>query len=174
MKNGDWICDELVLAHLVPIDFTTYVFTIRFDGLAKSSLSTDQSLSSTDVYPNRFLDVLDIEFIFCYYNPRFTYLELITRFVALLVIELAMVLFLGSLRRFAVRDWTIEQKVTAVLLPSLLLFNNPFYSLRYFTGGWFPQAMDYFFQITFFCLLLLVWLCLCHGLRVVSKPVFSL
>ncbi|KAF7232580.1 hypothetical protein EG68_09634 [Paragonimus skrjabini miyazakii] len=164
------ICDELVLAHLVPIDFTTYMFTIRFDGLTKSSSLTGQSPSLADVYPNRLLDVLDIEFIFRYFNPRFTYLELITRFVGILVIELVMVLFLGSLRRFAVRDWTIEQKVTAVLLPSLLLFNNPFYSLRYFTGGWFPQAMDYFFQITFFCLLLLVWLCLYHGLRVTKRP----
>ncbi|KAF6771430.1 hypothetical protein AHF37_10001 [Paragonimus kellicotti] len=85
------ICDELVLAHLVPIDFIAYVFTIRFDGLVKSSSSTDQSLSLTDVYPNRLLDVLDIEFIFRYYNPRFTYLELITRFVGFLVMELVMV-----------------------------------------------------------------------------------
>ncbi|TGZ64817.1 hypothetical protein CRM22_006188 [Opisthorchis felineus] len=157
------VCDELFLVHLIPIDYTRYVFTVQFDGLANSGSQWGDG--------QQLLHVIDVEFHFQYYNTQFTYLELISRFVCFAFSEVSAVLFLSSLRSFALRDWTLEQKYTALLLPLLMLFNNPFFPLRYFTSSWIVQWLDNVFQATFAVALLLFWICLFHGMRTVRRTV---
>ncbi|KER31973.1 hypothetical protein T265_12890, partial [Opisthorchis viverrini] len=157
------VCDELFLVHLIPIDYTRYVFTVQFDGLANSGSQWEVD--------HQLLHVIDVEFHFHYCNPQFTYLELISRFVCFTFSEVSAVLFLSSLRNFALRDWTLEQKYTALLLPLLMLFNNPFFPMRYFTSSWIVQWLDNVFQATFTAALLLFWICLFHGMRAVRRTV---
>ncbi|XP_069866700.1 transmembrane protein 181 isoform X2 [Dipodomys merriami] len=75
-------------------------------------------------------------------------------------------LFAHSLRKFSMRDWGIEQKWMSVLLPLLLLYNDPFFPLSFLVNSWFPGMLDDFFQSLFLCALLLFWLCAYHGIRV--------
>ncbi|XP_073927439.1 transmembrane protein 181 isoform X2 [Castor canadensis] len=75
-------------------------------------------------------------------------------------------LFAHSLRKFSVRDWGTEQKWMSVLLPLLLLYNDPFFPLSFLVNSWFPGMLDDLFQSLFLCALLLFWLCAYHGIRV--------
>lgn len=74
-------------------------------------------------------------------------------------------LFAHSLRRFSMRDWSIEQRWMSLLLPLLLLYNNPFFPLLFLVNSSLPSIMDGVFQSTFLTVLLLFWLCLYHGVR---------
>lgn len=51
---------------------------------------------------------------------------------------------------------------------------DPLYPLQYLTTNWFPSCLGYLFQITFVAVLLLVWLCIFHGIRIVSKNLIVL
>uniref|UniRef100_F7F3K4 Transmembrane protein 181 n=1 Tax=Callithrix jacchus TaxID=9483 RepID=F7F3K4_CALJA len=75
-------------------------------------------------------------------------------------------LFAHSLRKFSMRDWGIEQKWMSVLLPLLLLYNDPFFPLSFLVNSWLPGMLDDLFQSMFLCALLLFWLCVYHGIRV--------
>uniref|UniRef100_A0A8C6UEU0 Transmembrane protein 181 n=1 Tax=Neogobius melanostomus TaxID=47308 RepID=A0A8C6UEU0_9GOBI len=75
-------------------------------------------------------------------------------------------MFAHSLRKFSMRDWGIEQKWMSILLPLLLLYNDPFFPLSFLVNSWFPGTLDAFFQAFFLCALLLFWLCVYHGIRV--------
>ncbi|XP_069190430.1 transmembrane protein 181 isoform X3 [Procambarus clarkii] len=70
-----------------------------------------------------------------------------------------------SLRKYAVYDWSIEQKWMSVLLPLLLLYNDPVFPMTFLMASWVPALVDTVFQSTFLCALLLFWLCIYHGLR---------
>ncbi|CAH1799818.1 unnamed protein product, partial [Owenia fusiformis] len=145
-KNGK--CDELILLHLGFLDFTYYTISITFYDLEDSPVN-----------------VKDIKFFFKSYNPSFTYIEIWFRFVFLVFSFLATCLFAHSLRKFSMRDWSIEQKWMSVLLPLLLLYNNPIFSLTFLVNSWIPPMFDAIFQASFLCALLLFWLCLYHGVR---------
>ncbi|VFV46952.1 transmembrane protein 181 [Lynx pardinus] len=75
-------------------------------------------------------------------------------------------LFAHSLRKFSMRDWGMEQKWMSILLPLLLLYNDPFFPLSFLVNSWFPGMLDDLFQSVFLCALLLFWLCVYHGIRV--------
>ncbi|CAL8069355.1 unnamed protein product [Calicophoron daubneyi] len=155
------VCDELFLAHLAPIDFTVYSFTIHFDGLGGMHRGGEAD--------EKLLAINDVQFVYHYYNTAFTYLEMVSRFVCFFITELTTVLFILSLRGFSVKDWSIEQRYTAFLLPSLMLYNNPFQPLKFITSSWFPLYMDHVFQGTFLCTLLFFWLCVYHGMRTTRR-----
>lgn len=70
------------------------------------------------------------------------------------------------------RDWGIEQKWMSILLPLLLLYNDPFFPLSFLVNSWFPGTLDAFFQALFLCALLLFWLCVYHGIRVQGERKF--
>lgn len=61
--------------------------------------------------------------------------------------------------------WSLEQKWMAILLPLLLLYNDPLFPLGFLIDSWLPGALDALFQASFLCALLLFWLCVYHGLR---------
>ncbi|CAG2197332.1 Transmembrane protein 181 [Mytilus edulis] len=70
-----------------------------------------------------------------------------------------------SLRKFTIQDWSIEQRWMSLLLPLLLLYNDPIFPLTFLVNSWVPGMFDALFQASFLCGLLLFWLCLYHGVR---------
>ncbi|CAL4228695.1 unnamed protein product, partial [Meganyctiphanes norvegica] len=99
------------------------------------------------------------------YNPAFTKLEIWFRFIFLLLTFLVACWLAHSLRKYAVYDWSIEQKWMSILLPFLLLYNDPVFPMTFLLESWVPAFLDALFQASFLCALLLFWLCIYHGLR---------
>ncbi|KAA0187054.1 hypothetical protein FBUS_02508 [Fasciolopsis buskii] len=77
------VCDELFLAHIIPVDFSKYHFTVRFSGLSPKPRSSDEK--NEEEAPIVRID--DVAFVFRYYNPQFTYMELTSRFVFFILTE---------------------------------------------------------------------------------------
>nr|CAD7573600.1 unnamed protein product [Timema californicum] len=94
-------------------------------------------------------NIKDITFYFKSYNPAFTQIEIWFRFIFLL----------GT---FAVTKWM------SLLLPLLLLYNDPIFPMTFLINSWVPGMLDAVLQATFLCSLLLFWLSIYHGLRQVQ------
>uniref|UniRef100_A0A8C4NGY5 Transmembrane protein 181 n=1 Tax=Eptatretus burgeri TaxID=7764 RepID=A0A8C4NGY5_EPTBU len=77
-----------------------------------------------------------------------------------------------SLRRFSMRDWAVEQRWLALLLPLLLLYDDPLFPLSFLVNSWIPGLLDDLFQATFLSALLLFWLCTYHAMRLQSQGRF--
>ncbi|CAH8864225.1 unnamed protein product [Trichobilharzia szidati] len=157
-------CDEVFLFHLIPIDFTIYKFSISF----YRESSTSSKYKEDNLKKNAF-KIISVDFIFQCYTTKFTYFELIVKFLSFIISEVICILFYVNMRKFRLCNWTIEQCCIAILLPLLILYNNPLYPLQYLTTNWFPPCLGYFFQVTFICTLLLAWLCIFHGIRVSNR-----
>lgn len=142
-------CKDLILLHLGYLDYSSYIINIKFFGLEEQS----------------HFNIKNIVFYFKSYNTSFTKLEIWMRFTFIVFTFFATCLFAHSLRRFTLRDWSIEQKWMAVLLPLLLLYNDPIFPLTFLVDSWVPGMLDGLFQASFLCALLLFWLCLYHGVR---------
>ncbi|KAJ0060956.1 hypothetical protein NL108_001818 [Boleophthalmus pectinirostris] len=141
-------CDEIIVLHLGFLNYTQYQVTVRFKGLENIT---------NDIKTN---------FVWKMYNPTFSQVEIWFRFVFVVMTFVVTCMFAHSLRKFSMRDWGIEQKWMSVLLPLLLLYNDPFFPLSFLVNSWFPGTLDAFFQALFLCALLLFWLCVYHGIRV--------
>ena len=70
------------------------------------------------------------------------------------------------MKKFSLRDWSIEQKWLFILLRSLLFFNNPLFALNVLIDSWVPHVLDAVFQSTFLALIMVFWLSIYHGVRV--------
>ncbi|XP_052089158.1 transmembrane protein 181-like [Mytilus californianus] len=141
-------CDNLILLHLGYLDYNNYIITIHFYGLQNTKF-----------------DFKDIVFYFKSYNSSFTQIEIWIRFVFLFMTFVATCVFGHSLRKFTIRDWSIEQRWMSLLLPLLLLYNDPIFPLTFLVNSWVPGMFDALFQASFLCGLLLFWLCIYHGVR---------
>nr|XP_045014590.1 transmembrane protein 181 isoform X1 [Jaculus jaculus] len=139
-------CAEIIVAHLGYLNYTQYTVTVGFENLNQP--------------------IKEMNFTWKTYNPAFSQLEIWFRFVFVVLTFIVTCLFAHSLRKFSMRDWGIEQKWMSVLLPLLLLYNDPFFPLSFLVNSWFPGMLDDLFQSLFLCALLLFWLCVYHGIRV--------
>ncbi|XP_060097435.1 transmembrane protein 181 isoform X2 [Heteronotia binoei] len=139
-------CAEIIVVHLGYLNYTRYDITVAFDNLPS-------------IYHIK-------KFIWKTYNPAFSQVEIWFRFVFVVLTFIVTCLFAHSLRKFSMRDWGIEQKWMSILLPLLLLYNDPFFPLSFLINSWFPGMLDDLFQSLFLCALLLFWLCVYHGIRV--------
>ncbi|XP_065081918.1 transmembrane protein 181 [Ochlerotatus camptorhynchus] len=143
-------CDEFIVLHLGFLDYAHYIITVRFIGL--------------DGFHHRY-NINSVQFYFKTYNPAFTQIEIWFRFIFLLFTFIVTCWFAHTLRKYPIYDWSIEQKWMSILLPLLLLYNNPVFPLIFLINSWLPGMLDAIFQATFLCALLLFWLCIYHGLR---------
>lgn len=143
-------CEEFMVVHLGFLDYKHYILTVRFHGL--------------ESFHQRY-NIVEVTFFFKNYNPAFTQVEIWFRFIFLLSTFAVTCWFAHSLRKFAVHDWSIEQKWMSVLLPLLLLYNDPIFPMMFLINSWLPGMLDALFQTSFLCALLLFWLCVYHGLR---------
>ncbi|KAJ8797185.1 hypothetical protein J1605_017413 [Eschrichtius robustus] len=139
-------CAEIIVAHLSYLNYTQYTVTVGFKHLKER--------------------IKEMNFTWKTYDPAFSHLEIWFRFVFVVLTFVVTCLFAHSLRKFSMRDWGIEQKWMSVLLPLLLLYNDPFFPLSFLVNSWFPGMLDDLFQSVFLCALLLFWLCVYHGIRV--------
>uniref|UniRef100_A0A3Q4HRG3 Transmembrane protein 181 n=1 Tax=Neolamprologus brichardi TaxID=32507 RepID=A0A3Q4HRG3_NEOBR len=145
-------CDEIIVLHLGYLNYTQYQVMVSFKGL--ENITYD----------------IKVKFVWKTYNSTFSQVEIWFRFV--FVVLTFMCMFAHSLRKFSMRDWGIEQKWMSILLPLLLLYNDPFFPLSFLVNSWFPGTLDTFFQALFLCALLLFWLCVYHGIRVQGERKF--
>eukprot|EP00069_Balaena_mysticetus_P014024 bmy_22209T0 len=139
-------CAEIIVAHLSYLNYTQYTVTVGFKHLKER--------------------IKEMNFTWKTYDPAFSHLEIWFRFVFVVLTFVVTCLFAHSLRKFSMRDWGIEQKWMSILLPLLLLYNDPFFPLSFLVNSWFPGMLDDLFQSVFLCALLLFWLCVYHGIRV--------
>ncbi|KAG7308119.1 hypothetical protein JYU34_006780 [Plutella xylostella] len=144
------VCDEVMFLHLGSLDYTHYIINIRFYGLKE--------------FHKRYY-IREVIFYFKTYNPGFTQMETWFRFIFLITTFVISCWFAHSLRKYSTQDWAIEQKWLSILLPLLLLYNDPIFPLRLVSGSCFAPLMDTVFQTTFLACVLLSWLALYHGLR---------
>nr|DBA26934.1 TPA: hypothetical protein GDO54_011125 [Pyxicephalus adspersus] len=142
-------CEEIIVVHLGYLNYTRYKLAVRFDNLNQLRYT-----------------IKVVTFTWKTYNPTFSQVEIWFRFVFVVLTFMVTCLFAHSLRKFSMRDWGIEQKWMSVLLPLLLLYNDPFFPLTFLVNSWFPGMLDDLFQSLFLCALLLFWLCVYHGIRV--------
>lgn len=141
-------CDEIIVLHLGYLNYTKYQVVVTFKGLENITYK------------------INVKFVLKTYNPTFSQVEIWFRFVFVVLTFMVTCMFAHSLRKFSMRDWGIEQKWMSILLPLLLLYNDPFFPLSFLVNSWFPGTLDTFFQALFLCALLLFWLCVYHGIRV--------
>lgn len=141
-------CDEIIVLHLGYLNYTQYQVLVSFKGLENITYG------------------IRVSFLWKTYNATFSQVEIWFRFVFVVLTFMVTCLFAHSLRKFSMRDWGIEQKWMSILLPLLLLYNDPFFPLSFLVNSWFPGTLDAFFQALFLCALLLFWLCVYHGIRV--------
>ncbi|XP_035880838.1 transmembrane protein 181 isoform X2 [Phyllostomus discolor] len=139
-------CVEMIVAHLGYLNYTKYTVTVGFGHLK--------------------VPIKNVNFTWKTYNPAFSRLEIWFRFVFVVLTFIVTCLFVHLLRKFSVRDWGIEHKWVSVLLPLLLLYNDPFFPLSFLVNSWVLGTLDDLFQSVFLCALLLFWLCVYHGIRV--------
>ncbi|XP_013142017.1 PREDICTED: uncharacterized protein LOC106106038 isoform X1 [Papilio polytes] len=150
LKCKKQICEEVMVLHLGSLEFTHYVLNLRFYGLQE--------------FHKRYF-IREIVFYFKTYNPAFTQMETWFRFIFLLTTFTVACWFAHSLRKYSTQDWAIEQKWLSILLPLLLLYNDPLFPLRLVSTGCFAPFIDTVFQSMFLACVLLSWLALYHGLR---------
>ncbi|CAL1283904.1 unnamed protein product [Larinioides sclopetarius] len=144
------ICEEFTILHLGFLDYAHYIITVNFYGLERIEEN---------------YNVKDVVFYFKTYNPSFTKIEIWFRCIFIVLTFATSCWFAYSLRFFYFFDWSIEQKWISVLLPLLVLYNDPVFPLSFLVNSWVPGMLDAMFQATFLCALLLFWLCIYHGIR---------
>ncbi|XP_054426149.1 transmembrane protein 181 isoform X3 [Pteronotus mesoamericanus] len=139
-------CAEMIVAHLGYLNYTKYTVIVGFEHLK--------------------VPIKKVNFTWKTYNPAFSRLEIWFRFVFVVLTFIVTCLFAHFLRKFSMRDWGIEHRWMSVLLPLLLLYNDPFFPLSFLVNSWVVGPLDDLFQSVFLCALLLFWLCVYHGIRV--------
>lgn len=151
-------CDPFIILHLGALEYTHYLVNVSFDGLA-----------SVDKY----FTIEDIFFRITTYNPDFTQMEVWFRFFFVITTVLVSMAFFISMRKFHLEDWAIEQKWTAMLLSTLVAFNDPIYPLTLTSRNVIPSLCDVFLQASFLFCLLIFWLCIFHALRQTERGFWS-
>ncbi|PZC72294.1 hypothetical protein B5X24_HaOG211627 [Helicoverpa armigera] len=102
-------CDEVMILHILWLDYTHYVFNVNFFGLKE--------------FHHRYF-IRDIIFYFKTYNPAFTQMETWFRFIFVMTSFFMTFWFAYMMRKYPMTDWSIEQRWIYILLPLLLTFNG--------------------------------------------------
>ncbi|XP_035439083.1 transmembrane protein 181 [Spodoptera frugiperda] len=158
LKCKKRVCEEVMILHILWLDYTHYVFNINFYGLKE--------------FHHRYI-IRDIVFYFKTYNPAFTQMETWFRFIFVMTSFFMTFWFAYMMRKYPMSDWSIEQRWIYILLPSLLTFNDPLYPLRFFPGAIMAPLIGNFFQTTFLAAVMLSWLSQYHGLRQNDRGIVS-
>uniref|UniRef100_A0A6Q2WXN1 Transmembrane protein 181 n=1 Tax=Esox lucius TaxID=8010 RepID=A0A6Q2WXN1_ESOLU len=143
-------CDEIIVVHLGYLNYTLYQVNVTFKGLENITYEVNVNFMVSSSSCQHMPISVGHFFFLCVH----------------FCCHVLQCMFAHSLRKFSMRDWGIEQKWMSILLPLLLLYNDPFFPLSFLVNSWFPGTLDAFFQALFLCSLLLFWLCVYHGIRV--------
>jgi len=148
LKQTNHWCSPIVIMHLSQLHYAKLKLEIQYEGLQ---------------------NVSDVSFEFKTYNQKFTQFEIWFRFSFVAITFILTGVYGHMLKRFHLTIWTLEQKWLALILPSLLLYNNPFFPLNFLYDSLVPGLFDIFFQATFTSMLLIFWLFSYHGLKTVKS-----
>lgn len=151
-------CDEFVVFHLGYLDYHSYLAIV--------------AMTNLNMLPKG-VELDDVIFTFSHYSVSFSEVEIWFRFVFIVLTFMVSCIYANSLRKFPFRDWSIEQRWMSVLLPLLLLFNDPIFPLHFLMKSWVPGMFESMFRATFLAAILLFWLCAFHGIRVSERHLFS-
>ncbi|CAG9857632.1 unnamed protein product [Phyllotreta striolata] len=143
-------CEEFIVLHLGYLDYAHYIITVNFFGL--------------EAFHSHY-NIKELDFYFKTYNPGFTQIEIWFRFFFLAFTFVVTCWYQHTLRKYAMYDWSIEQKWMSILLPMLMAYDNPVFPMSFLLNSWLPGMIDAIAQASFLCALLLFWLCIYHGLR---------
>ncbi|XP_047022345.1 transmembrane protein 181 [Helicoverpa zea] len=158
LKCKKRVCDEVMILHILWLDYTHYVFNVNFFGLKE--------------FHHRYF-IRDIIFYFKTYNPAFTQMETWFRFIFVMTSFFMTFWFAYMMRKYPMTDWSIEQRWIYILLPLLLTFNDPIYPLRFFPGAIMAPLIGNFFQTIFLGAVMISWLVQYHGLRQNDRGIVS-
>ncbi|ELK34810.1 Transmembrane protein 181 [Myotis davidii] len=166
-------CAEIIVVHLGYLNYTQYMVTVGFEDLdlplkeVNFTWKTyDPAFSQMEIWLRFAFVVLTFIVTWKTYDPAFSQMEIWLRFAFVVLTFIVTCLFAHSLRKFSMRDWGMEHKWMSILLPLLLLYNDPFFPLSFLVNSWALGTLDDLFQSLFLCALLLFWLCVYHGIRV--------
>ncbi|XP_065208104.1 transmembrane protein 181-like [Planococcus citri] len=144
------ICDPIMVAHLGFIKFVRYRFYVKFHHLESF---------------HRKYTIKQVTFVFRSYTPEYTQIEMSFRIIYVIMTFFATLWFGNSLRKYAISDWAYEQKWLMILLPLLLLYDGPTYSMTTICDHWLIGFLDSISQITFLAGTTLFNLCIYHAFR---------
>jgi hypothetical protein len=147
-------CSPIQVFHLEFLAYDKYDFEVSFRNL--------ESVHSK-------YEISDIRFTFQSVNSSFTTLTIWLRFIFLAVAFSVTVWFLHSLHSHTVKEWSMEQKWTALLLPLLILYDNPLYPMMFLFDFSFPRLLEVIFKTVFYSGVLLFWIVFYHGIRQTNR-----
>lgn len=121
-------CEEFTILHLAWLEYSHYQLTVNFYGLNHKRYNINKlffyvSYSRADIY-SHFIYINILYLQLKTFNPAFTSLEISFRFIFLFFAFIVTCWFYHTLRRYPSSNWSIEQKFTFVLLPSLIMFDS--------------------------------------------------
>lgn len=141
-------CKTIIAMHLGYLPDSMYLINASFLGFEHYSYT-----------------IQDLLFTWATYNPAFTELEVVFRFLFFVLTFAVLIFFGGNLRKYPIQDWSMEQRWICMLLVLLIFYNNPLFPLTLTSSTLFAGILDAIFQSTFLFALLAFWLCTLHGLR---------
>eukprot|EP00116_Pleurobrachia_bachei_P004084 sb/3464346/ len=147
------VCDPVTVFHLSYIRFPRYYIEVE----------TSQALVNRSSFTRYTFSILQSKWLNLE-TKRFFFL--ITAFLTALAL-------VQSLRGHSLQDWSIEQKWIIFLLIAVMLYDNPLFPLLLLTSTPLISVVDAVFTVTFFCSLLMFWLCVYHGMRKAERHFFS-
>jgi len=92
----------------------------------------------------------------------------------LMVVLVLLIVFLWRLRKIAMHEWEFEQKSIVLLLLALILLDDPFYPLEFWTRGWFFEFIHSVFETLFTAFILLFWMFVVEKIRKGNDMKFGL
>jgi hypothetical protein len=153
--QGNSPCAPILLVNMNTIQYNTYI--IQFTILPQAG----QVL-------NLFEPKLDAVLVFA--NWEYSFYELIFRYFFTGMTIFVLLFFVAFTRwKQYFYEWHTEQKWIAILLISLIGYNNPLYIFQFFTFNWVYPFFNIIFRVTFICFMLLILLVTTQSMYI--KPI---
>ncbi|KAH3766101.1 transmembrane protein [Pelomyxa schiedti] len=100
----------------------------------------------------------DVKFSFATGNTSYSMMQLAINIVFVGLSAVIVIITVVHMRKINLMQWNFDQRFLLALAVGLLLFDNPFYSMRFLVASWFFLFLDSVFGACFSTILLLYWL----------------
>lgn len=121
------VCEDFTIMHLAWLEYSHYQINVNFFGLNHKRYNINK-LNFYVRLGYYFFMLLTFNYFLPYqiktFNPAYTSLEISFRFIFLFFAFIVTCWFYHTLRKYPSSNWSIEQKFTFILLPSLILFDS--------------------------------------------------
>eukprot|EP00761_Pharyngomonas_kirbyi_P000454 gb/GECH01000454.1/.p1 GENE.gb/GECH01000454.1/~~gb/GECH01000454.1/.p1 ORF type:complete len:478 (+),score=95.11 gb/GECH01000454.1/:1-1434(+) len=148
--QNETLCDGMLILHENFVGYSMYKVDFRFQNLGP-------------YWREGRLGAIQSNFV--YGSESYAVYSIVWRFVFLAVDLLFLLVFILALirLRLGIKEYSLEQNWTLVLLSGLVFFNNPVYALIYASASWFFYLVNILFEITFIGLFLFALLSITHA-----------